>query len=97
MKMSASAKPGSVAQVDRVVAEQGHTVDVPDDTSLKVATDVEQAVGGTGPTAWWAYGLVGLLIVAVILLALQFLNGNQSTDVVPGTPIAAPGPVTNQG
>ncbi|MEQ1768985.1 MAG: hypothetical protein ABL879_04030 [Devosia sp.] len=88
--MSAAAKPGSVAQVDTVVTEQGYTIDVPDDTSLKVATEVEQAVGGTGPMAWWGYGLVALLIVALILLALQFLGGNTSTAVIPGTPVAAP-------
>jgi hypothetical protein len=88
--MAAASKNSDVAQVDFLVDENGQKLDVPDDTTLKIATDVEQTVGGTGPTAWWRYGLVALLVVVVILLALQFLGGNRATDVIPGTPTAAP-------
>lgn len=79
-----------VAKVDTLVDENGAPVAVPDDTSLKVATDVEQTVGATGPTNWWRYGLVGLGIVAAILLVLQLLGGNTGTEMIPGTPTAAP-------
>jgi hypothetical protein len=88
--MSASAKPGSVAQIDSVVDERGYKIPVNDDSSIKVASELDPAVGGTGPTNWWRYGLVALFIVAAILLVLQFLNGNRGTDVIPGTPVAAP-------
>lgn len=79
-----------VAKVDTLVDENGAPVAVPDDTSLKVATDLEQTVGATGPTNWWRYGLVGLGIVAAILLVLQLLGGNTGTEMIPGTPTAAP-------
>ena len=88
--MSASAKPGSVAQVDNLVDERGYKIPLNDDSSIRIASELDPAVGGTGPTNWWRYGLVALLIVAAILLALQFLNGNRGTDVIPGTPVAAP-------
>jgi hypothetical protein len=88
--MAASNKDAGVAEVDFLVDENGQKLDLPDDTTLKVATEVEQTVGGTGPTAWWRYGLVALLIVAAILLALQLLGGNTGTAVIPGTPTAAP-------
>jgi hypothetical protein len=80
----------AVAKVDTLVDENGARVQVPDDTSLKVATEVEQTVGATGPTNWWRLGLVGLGIVAAILLALQLLGGNTGTEMIPGTPTAAP-------
>jgi len=79
-----------VAKVDTLVDENGYKVDVPDDAALKVATEVEQTVGGTGPTNWWRLGLIGLGIVAAILLALQLMGGNTGTDMIPGTPTAAP-------
>ena len=63
---------------------------MPDDSTLKMATGVEQTIGGTGPTAWWRYGLVALAVIAVILLGLQLLGGNRGTDVIPGTPTTAP-------
>jgi hypothetical protein len=97
MTMSASAKPGSVAQVDRLIDENGSRIDVGEDSSLKIAEEFEPVVGGTSPTNWWRTGLIALFIVAAILLVLQLLNGNHQTDVIPGTPIAAPpSPVTNQ-
>ena len=84
-----------VARVDRLVDENGYKVDVPEDTALKIATDVEQVTGATGPTSWWRMGLVGLGIVAAILLALQLMGGNTGTDMVPGTPTAAPQTTTS--
>lgn len=79
-----------VAKVDTLVDENGNKVDVPDDTALKIATDVEQVTGATGPTNWWRMGLIGVVIVAAILLGLQLLNGNTGTAMIPGTPTAAP-------
>ena len=34
-----------VAKVDTLVDENGNKIDVPDDTALKIATDVEQVTG----------------------------------------------------
>ena len=79
-----------VAKVDTLVDEQGYKVDVPDDSSLQVATEVEQTVGATGPTNWWRLGLIAVGIVAAILLALQLMGGNTGTEMIPGTPTAAP-------
>jgi anti-sigma-K factor RskA len=79
-----------VAKVDTLVDENGYKVDVSDDTSLKIATDVEQVTGATGPTNWWRMGLIAVGIVAAILLALQLMGGNTGTEMIPGTPTAAP-------
>ncbi len=92
MEQTSSAKDRGVAEVDFLVDENGNPVDVSDDTTLKVATNVEQTVGATGPTNWWRMGLIALGIVAAILLGLQMLAGNPGTDVVPGTPTAATQP-----
>ena len=43
-------------------------------------------MASTSPTNWWQISLIGLGIVALILLALQLLNGTPGTDVQPGTP-----------
>ena len=94
--MSASAKPGIVAQVDSLIDENGSRLDVGEDRSLKIAQEFEPIVGGTSPTNWWRAGLIALFIVAAMLLILQLLNGNHQTDVVPGTPIAAPQTETGQ-
>ena len=88
--MSASAKPGSVAQVDNLIDERGYKIPVGEDTSIKIAADMEPVVGGTSPTNWWRAGLIALFIVAAILLVLNMLNGNRGTDMIPGTPVAAP-------
>jgi hypothetical protein len=88
--MSASAKPGSVAQVDNMVDERGYKIPVGDDTSIKIANEMEPVVGGTGPTNWWRAGLIALFIVAAMLLILQLLNGNRQTEMIPGTPVNAP-------
>lgn len=80
----------TVAKVDTLIDENGYKVDVPDDTSLKIATEVEQTVGATGPTNWFRLGLIAVGIVAAILLALQLMGGNTGTEMIPGTPTAAP-------
>ena len=94
--MSASVKPGSVAQVDNLIDERGYKIPVGEDTSIKIAADMEPVVGGTSPTNWWRAGLIALFIVAAILLVLQLLNGNRGTDMIPGTPVAAPQTTTAQ-
>ena len=71
--MSASAKPGSVAQVDHLIDERGYKIPVGEDTSLKIASDMEPVVGGTSPTPWWRAGLIALFIVAALLLGLNML------------------------
>ena len=60
------------------------------DEELKLETEAAQATGLTTPTNWWRLGLIALLIVVAVLLALQLMGGNTGTDVIPGTPIAAP-------
>jgi len=85
-----------VAKVDTLIDENGNKVDVPDDTSLRIATDVEQVTGSTGPTSWWRMGLVGLGVVAAILLVLQMMGGNTGTEMISGTPTAAPQSQTGQ-
>jgi hypothetical protein len=62
----------------------------PDDSPETFAEEIEAAAGAPGPTAWWRYGIVALAVVIAVLLALQFLGGNKGTDVIPGTPVAAP-------
>ncbi len=79
-----------VAQVDYVVDEQGNPIELPKDATLKIASALDPAIGGTGPSNWWRYGLVALLILVAIILVLQLLGGNKGTDVIPGTPVAAP-------
>jgi hypothetical protein len=87
----ATARSGrDAAQVDFAIDEQGNPIELPKDSTLKVASEIDPSIGGTGPTNWWRYGLVALAVVVAILLALQFLGGNKGTDVIPGTPVAAP-------
>ena len=47
--MPAAAKPGSVAQVDSLIDENGSRIDVAENSSLKVAKEMEPVVGGTSP------------------------------------------------
>lgn len=82
------------ARVDHLVDERGSTIPVPEDSAVRPAADGEATVGATGPTNWWLYGLIGLAIVIVVLFVLQAFSGAPSTDVVEGTPTAAP--VTEQ-
>jgi len=79
-----------VAKVDTLVDENGYKIDVPDNSALEVATPTEPTVRATGPTNWWRLGLIAVCIVAAILLALQLLGGNTGTEMIPGTPTAAP-------
>ena len=79
------------AKVDFLVDENGSRIDVPDDSTLRTTTEVEQAVGSTGPTLWWQMGLIALAAIALIMLILQFAGGGPpATDVSPGTPGTAP-------
>jgi hypothetical protein len=78
------------AKVDHVVDENASPSDVPDDTSLKIATEVEQTVGVRGPAIWFGFGLLALAGVALILLVLQLLYGGAGTEVQPGTPTVEP-------
>lgn len=85
------ANPGgrpTVARVDYLVDENGAKLDVANDSELGVTHDVERSVGSTSPTSWWQFGLIGLGIVALILLLLQFFGGTPGTSVQPGTPVA---------
>ncbi|HEV7277036.1 MAG TPA: hypothetical protein VGN80_12185 [Devosiaceae bacterium] len=86
------AKPPEVraAEVDQMVDERASPLKVPDNSRLEVAADDQPTVGATGPTNWWRIGLVALGIVALMLLLLQLFGGAPSTEMVPGTPTAAP-------
>jgi hypothetical protein len=79
------------AKVDFLVDENASRIDVPDDSTLRATTDVEQAVGSTGPTLWWQMGLIGLAAIALILLILQIVGGGPpATDSLPDSPVTAP-------
>ena len=79
------------AKVDFLVDENAARIDVPDDSTLRAATEVEQAVGSTGPTLWWQIGLIALAAIALILLVMQFMGGGPpATEVNPGSPVTAP-------
>lgn len=80
----------TIANVDSLVDENGARIDVPEDTSIKVAGEHDETIGGTGPTNWWLYGLVGLAIVIAVLLILQLFNGAPGSDVQPASPTSAP-------
>lgn len=82
------------AKVDFLVDENGSRIEVPPDSTVHQTGNAEAAVGGTSPTNWWLYGLVGLGIVIAIVLAMQMFSGAPGTDVQPGTPTAEP--VTEQ-
>lgn len=89
MAATMTSKPDA-AQADYMVDEAGNPIDVRHNSTVKIAAGDEPAVGITGPTSWWRIGLVALFIVAAILLGMQLLSGNKGTDVIPGTPVAAP-------
>ncbi|MDB5540117.1 MAG: hypothetical protein JWQ89_1844 [Devosia sp.] len=80
----------TVADVDQLIDENGMPIALPENSELEVTGNVEETVGATGPTGWWRYGVLGLVIVAAILLFFQLLMGNPGTGVVPGTPVTAP-------
>lgn len=79
-----------MATPDPPVEGSPFQAEAPDDVALEVATEVEQTTGVTGPTNWWRMGLIAIAIVAAILLALQLMAGNTGTEMIPGTPTAAP-------
>jgi hypothetical protein len=79
--------PPKVAQVDQVIDENGQPLALPEDSALVIAHNVEETLGGTGPTNWWRYGLIGFVIVVAMLLLFQLLLGRTST---PTPPAAAP-------
>lgn len=80
----------TVARVDTLIDETGATIDVPDNSPIRVAGEHDETVGATGPTNWWLYGVIGLAIVIALLLLLQLFNGAPGTDVQPGSPVSEP-------
>ncbi|MHA6691622.1 hypothetical protein [Devosia sp. A449] len=76
----------NVARVDALVDENGSRIDVPENSPLRVAGEHDASVGGTSPTNWWLYGLIGLAIIIAVLLVMQMLQGAPATDMQPGTP-----------
>jgi len=54
------------------------------------AEEIERATGAQGPQGWRLYGIVALVVVALLLLAGQLLSGNKGTAVYSGSPVAAP-------
>ena len=60
------------------------------DEELKLETEVAEETGITSPTSWWRIALIAMAVFVALLLAAQLLGGNKGTDVIPGTPIAAP-------
>jgi hypothetical protein len=60
------------------------------DEELKLETEAATATGVTSPSGWWRWGLVVAAAVIAVLLAMQVIGGNKGTDVIPGTPVAAP-------
>ncbi|RYE46544.1 MAG: hypothetical protein EOP24_15325 [Hyphomicrobiales bacterium] len=77
-----------VARVDQLIDENGQPISLPENSTLQVTRDVEETVGGTGPTNWWKRGLIGVGIVVVILLAFQLLASNTRSPVT--APAATP-------
>ncbi len=78
------------AKVDFLVDEKGSRIEVPEDSGIRVAGEHEPAMGGTGPTNWWLYGLGALAIIVALLLVLQIFSGAPGTDMQPGTPTSEP-------
>ncbi len=79
-----------VARVDQLIDENGQPIALPENSTLRVTRDVEETVGGTGPTNWWKRGLIGVGIVVVILLGFQLLASNTRA------PATAPAATTAQ-
>ncbi|PXA96240.1 hypothetical protein DMC47_18215 [Nostoc sp. 3335mG] len=82
-------EPGA-AKVDYLLDENASRIDVPAGSTIKPTSDTEAAVGGTSPTNWWLYGLVGLAVVVAIVLLMQVFSGAPGTDVQPGSPTSEP-------
>ncbi|HEV2517067.1 MAG TPA: hypothetical protein VGV07_17565 [Devosia sp.] len=78
-----------VARVDQLMDENGQPISLPENSTLAATRDVEEAVGGTGPTNWWKRGLIAVGIVVVILLGFQLLASNtRSPAPTPATTTA---------
>jgi hypothetical protein len=92
MAVIASERRPEVAKVDKLIDENGAPLEVAPETAIVATGKAEDAVGGTGPTAWWRVGLIGIAIVAAMLLGLQLLSGGANTDMVPGTPTTVQNP-----
>ena len=60
------------------------------DEILGVETEIGQKTGLVGPAGWRWIGLLVLAVLIAILLVLKMAGGDPGTNVVPGTPIAAP-------
>jgi hypothetical protein len=89
--MSAETRqPPKVAQVDKVMDENGQPIALPENSTLEVTREVEETIGGTGPTNWWKRGLIAVGIVVVILLVFQLLASNTRS------PASAPAATTTQ-
>lgn len=82
--------PPSVAKVDGLIDENGSRIELPAGTDIRPTGDVEAAMGGTSPTNWWLYGVLGLAIVIAIIFLMQMFSGAPGTDVEPGSPTAEP-------
>lgn len=76
--------------VDRPLEDSEVSAAPPENPALRPADAAEAVIGGTSPTRWWLYGLVGLAIVIAFLLMLQIFSGAPGTDVVEGTPTSEP-------
>ena len=70
-------RKGKAAKVDSLVGEGGYKITVPEDSDLREGGDRE-AVGGTGPSAWWRYGLGAIIVLALIVVAIQIFGGNRA-------------------
>lgn len=78
------------AKVDHLVDEKGSRVELPPGSTVGATGNPEAAVGNTGPTNWWLYGLIGLGIVIAVIFVMQMVSGAPGTDVQPGSPTAEP-------
>jgi hypothetical protein len=70
-----------VARVDQLIDENGQPIALPENSTLRVTREVEETIGGTGPSNLWKRGLIGVGIVVVILLAFQLLASNTRAPV----------------
>ena len=66
------------------------------DEVLSAETQIEQKTGLYGPAGWRWIGLVVLALLVAIVLVLKMAGGDPGTNVIPGTPIAAPQSASGQ-
>lgn len=79
----------NLAQVDQLMDENGQPISLPENSTLQATRDVEETIGGTGPTNWWKRGLIAVGIVVVILLAFQLLASANRAPVTAPTATTA--------